>query len=285
MALRKGYSHAGYGYDDPIFNLPRLSHNKFCQLVDQNVHTIKHIPAGFPLTENQEKVRWAVRNNRPWINTDRLREALDRLLFPLCFLDFETVATAIPLYPHVAPFERIPFQYSLHVCAGDGQLMAHHEYLAEPSRDCRRELTEKLLTDCGEEGSIVSYGSFEGSVISDLSRLFPDIARALGGLVVRLVDLCGIIRNNYYHPDFHGSYSLKDVLPVLVPEMGYDDLTVSNGGDATAVFAQMTTGRMEEQEMRQARQDLLRYCGRDTEGMVRLWEALRGVLEHRDNNG
>ena len=263
----------------PIFNLPRLSHVKFCQLRDLNISEIDEIPDDFNLTENQQKVRQAVISDEPWIDKDGLIREFNRLIFPLYFLDFESIATAIPLYENTTPYERIPFQYSLHVCAESGEVVAHHEYLAEPRRDCRRELAERLLIDCGTEGSVLCYGSFERSVINDLAQLFPDLAVRLNRLAMRLADLCEIIRKYYYHRDFHGSYSIKKVLPVLVSDLGYDDLEIGDGGDAMAIYAEMAMGKMDEGEQEEARENLLQYNNRDTEGMVRLWDVLRKMLE------
>jgi hypothetical protein len=106
------------------------------------------------------------------------------------------------------------------------------EYLADPSRDCRRELAESLIRDCGSEGSIFSYSSFEKTVINGLKKSFPDLDKDLEALTGRIIDLCAIFQKYYYHPDFHGSYSIKDVLPVLMPKMSYEHLDINDGGMA-----------------------------------------------------
>jgi predicted RecB family nuclease len=142
------------------------------------------------------------------------------------------------------------------------------------NRDCRRELAERLIEDCNNEGSIIVYTAFEKTIINRLIELFPDISSDLWKIVGRLVDLYQILRKNYYHPGFHGSYSIKKVLPVVVPDMGYEGMEVANGLDASALFAYMAMGKYDGEQVNRIRQNLLEYCGVDTMAMVRLVEQV-----------
>lgn len=260
-----------------IFDLPRLSHTKFCQLKDQGIDRVDRIPDDFKLTANQEKVRTAIKSRSPYINKDGLRQALERLEHPLYFLDFETVTTALPLYEDTAPHTQILTQYSLHV-SDNGKLL-HHEYLADPKKDCRRRLAEKLIVHCGNQGSILHYHNFEKTMINGLIALFPDLGDELQKLVDRLVDLYVIINKHFYHPDFHGSYSIKDVLPVLVPELSYANMEIRNGSDAIAEFAYLARGKYSLAEEKKVRRNLLDYCKLDTMAMVKVWEKLGEIVE------
>ena len=84
----------------------------------------------------------------------------------------------------------------------------------------------------------------------------------------RLWDLLPIIRNHVYHPAFGGSYSLKSVLPALVPEMTYDGMEVADGQAAGLAWESLIGGDCDEAEREQKRKALLDYCGQDTLGMV-----------------
>jgi hypothetical protein len=263
----------GKGIDHHIFELPRISQKKFAGLVTLEVYKVAEIPDDFELTENQQPVKAAVKSRKPVIKLD-LKTALEKLKFPAYYLDFETVNTAIPLYPATAPYTQIPVEYSLHKCSELGKVAEHFEYLSDPERDCRRELAERLINDCGSEGIIFQYTNFEEQRIKGLISLLPDLADSLQALSSRLVDLCALISKHFYHPDFHGSYSIKGVLPVLVPEMSYDGMNIADGGDAMAVFAWLVNGRYNGGEAEQVKKDLLEYCKLDTLAMVRLHESL-----------
>ena len=262
-----------------IFDLPRLSHTKFCRLRELGINSIKDIPADFGLSPNQEKVRVADLTGNPTIDKEGLKKELEQIAYPLHFLDFETVTTAIPLYEGIGPYTQIPTQYSLHVCSEAGDILHHYEYLSDSHKDGRRKLAETLIEHCGSEGSIFCYSSFEKTVINGLISLFPDLNEELQGLVSRLVDLCAILQRNYYHPDFHGSYSIKTVLPVMAPELSYENMEISNGSDAVAQFAYLARGKYSKKETKVVRSSLLEYCGLDTLAMVKVWEKLWEVVK------
>jgi hypothetical protein len=258
----------------PIFDLPRLHHTKFCQLRDMNINQVKDIPDDFSLTETQGKVRKAVLSGKPYLNKAGLKKKLESLEYPLYFLDFETVITALPLYPDTTPHTQIPTQYSLHVAFENISELQHYEYLSDPKKDCRRTLADKLISHCGNKGTIFTYTSFEKTIINGLADQFPDLAGGLQNLVNRLVDLCQILKTYYYHPDFHGSYSIKNVLPVMVPKLSYTNMEIGNGSEAVAQFAYMAQGKYDSEQEKQIKRHLLEYCKLDTLAMVKVYERL-----------
>lgn len=257
-----------------ILKIPRLSQKKFDLLQEQRIVCIEDIPDGMELTENQARVRSCVISQQPFISA-QLETALSAIVWPAFYLDFETVMTAIPLYPDIAPYTQLPTQYSVHKSSGIGSVIEHREYLADPSKDCRRELVERLIDDLENEGSIIVYSSFEKTTISQLKRDFPDLAERLDALAERLYDLEVIFKNHFCHPGFHGRTSIKVTLPTLVPELSYSDLEIAEGDSASAAFAYLAIGRYSEgDETEDIRNKLLRYCERDTLAMVKLHEKL-----------
>ena len=140
--------------------------------------------------------------------------------------------------------------------------------------DCRRELAENLLNNLEGKGSIICYSTFEKNIITRLGELFPDLSSGLTSLFCRLKDLLQIISKNFYHPDFHGSNSIKTTLPVLVPEMSYEDLEIRDGDSAMATFAYLVIGKYVGEEAEEKRRKLLEYCKQDTLAMVKLHERL-----------
>ena len=263
----------GKDIDSHIFDIPRLSPKKVDALKSLGVARIEEIPESFELTPIQARIKGAVDSGLPWVGPG-LRRRLEEIEWPAQYLDFETMMTALPLYADIAPYTQIPMQYSIHECGSIGNISAHKEYLGDPVRDSRRDVAEKLLADLAGEGSIVTYSNFEKTVISSFAVLFPDLAEKLGRLTARVFNLEAAIKDNYYHPDFRGSTSVKATLPALVPSMSYDSLNIEDGDSAGATFAYMAMGRYSPEEADGLRQDLLEYCGQDTLAMVKLHEQL-----------
>ena len=118
------------------------------------------------------------------------------------------------------------------------------------------------------------YSGYERRILRALARAVPRHQRALAAAEKRLVDLHRIVKWNYYHPAFRGSFSIKAVLPVLCPDAGYGDLAIADGLTA-AVRYQRALASDSERERRRAFADLRAYCQRDTLALVRLRHALR----------
>ena len=158
-------------------------------------------------------------------------------------------------------------------------MVSHRDYLAKHDRDCRRELAERLLEDLGNTGSVVVYSSFEKTVLMALANRFGDLAGPIEAVLTRLFDLEKVFRDAYYHPAFRGRTSIKATLPALVPELTYDGLHIGDGDTAMARFATMARGECGEDEVRRICDELRRYCGQDTFGMVRLHEVLAELVD------
>jgi hypothetical protein len=264
----------GKGIDNHILEIPRLHKTKFDSLKESGIVCIEDIPNGFPLTDNQARVRNCVITGKPFVSS-QLRSDLEGITWPAFYLDFETVRTAIPLYPDIAPYTQLPTQYSIHKYANIGQEIDHREYLADPNRDCRRELAESLIKDLEDSGSIIVYSNFEKNIINSIAMICTDLRDKLSTLTERIIDLEAIIKKNFYHPRFHGSTSIKQTLPVLVPELSYDALEIADGNSASAAFAYLAMGKYATgTEVGSVKTNLLKYCKQDTLGMVKLHEKL-----------
>jgi len=74
-----------------------------------------------------------------------------------------------------------------------------------------------------------------------------------------------------------GSYSIKQVLPVLVPELSYSDLDIKEGGTASAEYLRMINQATSSEDSAHIRRSLLEYCKLDTLAMVRIWDALERI--------
>ena len=113
---------------------------------------------------------------------------------------------------------------------------------------------------------------FESQRLSELANWLPEFAGRIEKIQRRLWDLLPVVRNHVYHPAFAGSFSLKAVLPALVPDMTYEDMEVGNGTDAGVAWEKLVRGNLDQVERDKKKVALLEYCGQDTLAMVRLLE-------------
>jgi len=129
--------------------------------------------------------------------------------------------------------------------------------------------------------SILVYNQqFESERLWELASCVPAYAERIKRIQQRLWDLLPVVRNHVYHPEFGGSFSLKAVLPALVPEMTYEGMDVPNGTIAGVAWQEMIRSGSESE--RQARRKaLLEYCGQDTLALVRLLKTLQVAAENR----
>jgi hypothetical protein len=129
-----------------------------------------------------------------------------------------------------------------------------------------------MIKNMGTTGTIlVWYRPFEFGKISQLAIDYPQFTTELHAIQARLVDLMVPFKKGYYrHPEMMGSSSIKKVLPVLIPELSYDDLNIGEGGTASLTYSQLPS--MDSETREQKILDLLEYCKQDTWAMVRIWE-------------
>ena len=262
-----------------VFTLYRggkKSHELYCS----GVFDIIGIPAGYKLNDKQRIQCQSVASKMPYIDKDMIRQFIALLEYPLYYLDFETFATAIPLFDGTKPYQNIPFQFSLHVQEVPGGEPGHFSFLAEGRRDPRPELVASLSRLIGSKGSIVAYNkSFEEGVLKDLGNAFPEYAGWVEDVLARLVDLIIPFRNfSYYHPSQKGSASLKSVLPA-VTGLSYDGMPIANGSDASLAFLTNSFEDVPKDEVARVREELLAYCKMDTEGMVSIVNRLADLCE------
>jgi hypothetical protein len=263
--------------DSNIFDLYRGG-KKCYQMYYDGILTVADIPENYKLGQSQQIQKTCEISGLPHIEKQAIKEFLNQIKSPVYYLDFETISPVIPLFDGTRPYQRIPFQYSLHKV--DEKEIKHYSFLAEGQDDPRPGLLKKLKRDIGKEGSILTYNqSFEEGVLRELAEAFPDYAEWVDGTVVRMLDLLEPFRDfSYYHPDQHGSASIKKVMPAITGK-GYDELEISNGDVASGTFLAVTFGEATEEEKVRALQNLEWYCGRDTEGMIWIVEKLKELIK------
>ena len=227
----------------------------------------------------------AALTGREYINPAGIRSFLNKLSYPLYFLDFETMQDAIPQYDGAKVYAQITFQYSLHIKESETAPYQHKEFLApSDGSDPRRSLAEQLCKDIPMNVCTLAYNKmFECGRIRELAALYPDLATHLLNIADHIIDLIDPFRaGDYYVPAMGGSFSIKSVLPALFPddpELDYHNLSdlCQNGGDAMTIFPKIKD--MPAAEAAASREALLRYCELDTWAMVKVWQKLKEVAE------
>ena len=129
---------------------------------------------------------------------------------------------------------------------------------------------------------VVYSAGFERGCLEGMADALPALAGPLRRIADRLVDLLPVVRNHVYHPDFGGSFSLKSVLPAMVPELRYDNLAIGDGETASLELERLLFQEAElaPDAKAQLRSDLLRYCHQDTWGLVKILERLRHLARN-----
>ena len=263
--------------EDNVTELYRGGQKSF-ELLNDGILAICEIPDTFKLSGSQEIQKTCISTGQPYADGASIKSFLDSLQYPLYYLDFETFSAAVPPFDGTHPYQNIPFQFSLHVVAAAAAEPEHFSYLTSGTADPRPELLAALKKWLGKSGSIIVYNqSFEKSVLADLAEAFPEYKNWVESILSRFIDLLLPFRSFwYYHPAQKGSASLKAVMPALTGQ-GYQGLNIANGENASFEFYRVTYGDVPEEERERVRQDLEKYCGRDTEGMIWIIRALQEI--------
>ena len=251
---------------------------KWWEWADRGWHLVTDVPDS-ELRKAQAKRQKRAIAAGEMIVEPGLATALEAFARPIAFLDFETAMLAVPAWDGCAPLEQLPVQFSCHTEDGRGGV-AHHAFLADGPGDCRRAMAEQLIMACNGAASVVAYyAQFEKKCLEQLAAAVPDLADGLNDIIARLIDPLPVVRDHLYHPAFDGSFSLKKVLPALVPALTYTNLEVAEGETASArllklLFRATPSDPVEVNSLRKA---LLAYCELDTWAMVQLMERLREI--------
>jgi CRISPR/Cas system-associated exonuclease Cas4 (RecB family) len=263
----------GSGLAHTIFEIPSLHHLKLKRLAADGIIDLALIPNDLKLNERQERAKYSALSGNTVVEPG-LGAALQSIDWPCHYLDFETVATVLPLYEGNGCHRQVLTQFSIHHRDDIDAEPSHSEYLADATKDCEKELAEVLIEKLGDRGSIIVYSNFEATRIKALRDAFPELAGRLQAILDRLKNILPVIEDHVYQPNFRGSFSIKKVLPALVPDLTYAALDVADGDTAITRFARMARGEISGDKVGITRQQLLDYCKLDTFAMVSLHQAL-----------
>jgi len=264
-----------------VFNIFNLGSKKQVELYELGIVNIEDIPDEYAMTAIQKQKVQNWKSKEIFIDKESIQGFLNTLRYPIYHLDFETFQQAIPEWRGISPYQQIPFQYSLHIEHVDGTV-EHKEFLGRDGFDPRYELAKRLVRDIPKGVTVLAYNmSFEKDVNIKLAERFPEFKNHLLAINENVKDLMFPFQKKYYvTPQMQGSYSIKYVLPSLVPSMveAYKNLNgIQNGSDAMNAFAKLSS--MNKKEKEETRIALLAYCKLDTLAMVEVLKKLKEVVD------
>lgn len=215
------------------------------------------------------------------VDIDVVRKFIESLWYPLCFMDFETTFMfPIPMYDGIRPYQQVPFQFSAHVLHEPEGELEHHEFLADGATNPQKEFLERLLAIVPKNACVLVWNQgFEISRLKELAEALPDKSSEIDHIINNIRDLMIPFRDkSIYHWQFNGAYSIKAVLPALVPQLSYDNLEISDGEVASSAWLRMIQSNNDE-EKSTIRKQLLQYCNLDSLAMVRILKEMENLIK------
>ncbi|MDB5224817.1 MAG: hypothetical protein JWO43_439 [Candidatus Adlerbacteria bacterium] len=257
-----------------------LSKKKLAAMVEGNIFDLADVPEHIELSDTQTNQIKVHLRGSAMIDTDSIAAELSGLQFPLYFLDYETFSPAVPLFDGYRPFDKVPFQFSLHILESADAEPTHVEYLHMDQSDPSEAVVALLEEHIGPEGTIVAWNkSFEMDVHKKLAARLPERRAFLERTITQFYDLKDVFHKQYFvHPEFRGSVSIKKVLPALVPSLQYKELGIHGGAQASDAWWTMVAGGTSDIERNSIAGDLKTYCKLDTYAMYAIWKYLDEMI-------
>ena len=264
--------------ENSVFDLSGIHLTKKYEMYRDGIIRLEDINDEIKLSINAALQLDVYRSKQDLIDKKAIKEFLSDLKYPIYFMDFETFQPAVPMFDNSRPYQQIPFQYSLHFKKNKKSKIEHFEFLAEAGQDPRIKFIESLLQNTKNNGDILTYNkSFEVLRLKEIAEAFPKYKKEIEERISRVKDLMIPFQKKYYYTnDMQGSYSIKYVLPALVPELSYENLEINEGGLASIAFESLYY-ETDMIKISETRNNLLKYCKLDTLAMVKILEKLESL--------
>ena len=265
--------------DGSIYELCRINTDNIRLFEEEGITKLKDIPLSLVDSKYQRRQLEALAKGEPIYNKEKIKKFLSKLEYPLYFFDYETLSSCVPYFDGTKPYQQIPFQYSLHVLSSPGGELEHMGYLQADNSNPARPLSETLRGHIGKTGSVIAWNmSFEKSCNTALGIMDSEFEEFYKDINVRMADLMIPFSKGYYvDANFGGSASIKNVLPVLVPELSYKNLGIQEGGNAQRSWMDAVLyGKRNDKE--EVLNNLEEYCKLDTLAMVEIFNFLTKLV-------
>ncbi len=256
-----------------ISNLYRIRKDKVNKLIKEGYSSIEDLPLIHLSSDINKRQAKSIKENKLFIEPS-LKDLIQSLAEPIAFFDLEAITPPVPKWNGTSPYQKIPVQFSCHTLENGN--LSHSEWLLDSKRDPRKEILDKIINVLKNSKTIMFYyAPFELSVLKDLFDFNIEHSIEFNSIKNKVIDLLQVIQNHIYHPDFEGSFSIKKVLPVLVPELSYKDLEIKDGLQATIQLEKYLFDKISKEEKNKIRSNALEYNKLDTLAMVKLFLKLK----------
>lgn len=271
--------------DNPEYSIYEIggfsgSPKKVRELESMGIKSIYDIPKTFELAPTYRRQVDVAQSREISIDKDYIKDNLNGIEYPIYFIDYESFNPAIPMYDGYKPYDQMPFQWSLHIQREKGAELEHYEFIETEAIDPIPNFLSALKNVMGNTGAIVVWNkSFEGKQNERMSEIHQEFNDFCENMNSRLYDLMDIFQKGYYaDPLCKGSYSIKKILPALVPELSYKGMEIGDGATAMTSWNKIVYGKDKNINRNEVRENLLRYCELDTLAMAKIYERLVGIL-------
>ena len=263
-----------------VFDISGLISSRKFELYESGVIKVEDVPDNFSLPDNQRLQVETELSGKEIVDFEQIDKFLKDLYYPLYFLDFETFTQTVPEWDGLRPYQKIPFQYSIHYIEREGEEPSHLEFLAEESSDPRRGLVDRLIRDIPEGACVLAYNKgFEKRVIRELAQQFAGCSDHLMNIHDNVMDLMvPFQKKHYYKKEMKGRYSIKAVLPALISGSPYSKMEINEGMEASNNYKNLSSIK-DLAKREKIKEDLKIYCKQDTQSMVDVLECLKAVTE------
>ncbi|RLG09262.1 DUF2779 domain-containing protein [Candidatus Pacearchaeota archaeon] len=266
--------------EESIFEFYRMLSKKKFVLYDSGVVKLNEVPDSVKLNDKQKIQKLLAEKGGTHSDKKQIDFFLENLQYPIYYLDFETINPAIPKFDGMKPYQRIPFQFSLHIQEKPNGKLKHISFLAEGISDPRPKFMQALKDNLAKKGSILVYNQgFEKGVLKECSDALPEFKEWYEkNILPRIKDLWDVFKDfSYYDPKQKGSTSIKYVLPVL-SDLSYK-MDIKNGALASLEYERVTYGNVSDKEREKIRKQLEKYCELDTLAEVEIVKALTEIVK------
>lgn len=219
-----------------IFELQWLSEAQKFELYLKKILQIEDIPDDY-LSDPVQKMKLRThKTSTPHIDKDSIRQFVENIQYPLCFLKAWYHRPAVPLFDGTKPYEKLPFCLSLRIKHDKNSLLETRHHFFEPEANplpVYRELLTNTLSQCA---AIITYDDkfAEGfSAAHTLNKL------AKPGQV--FFDMHDVFASNlFYDPKTNGDTRLVSIAAaILKDKLVFNDIFNSETEAGTAFMASM----------------------------------------------